>query len=246
MTEHVDATLFEALVPRKVEQVASASKDTGESVSVISESNELQRWSPPRLTAGSCPSRHSSSAFISDFAVTGEAGTEAAETDIEAIKQQAYQEGFSQGLADAETQSKQLLAEQSQRLQQAIAALREPQAVIDEQLQDELVQMTLCLSQQLLRRELYIKPELLKQMVEQSIKQLPVLNRPLQIYLNPEDVQVLRDLHCEAEQNSDWQLLEDPALARGGYRIHSGDSTLDESLETRLAGLVDRLSDEEN
>jgi flagellar assembly protein FliH len=202
----------------------------------------IQRWMPTDLSGGRPVAATQRGQFVP--AQSGEVD-EDLPPDLDALKEQAYQEGFAQGLADAEAQSQQILADQCQRLQNAIAALGQPQAAIDQRLEDELVQMTLCLAQQLLRREVRQDPLLLKNMIEQAIKRLPVLTVPVRIHLNPEDTAVLREVCPEGENTEDWRFIEDAAVSPGGYRIESGDASLDDTVETRLAGLVERMNDEE-
>ncbi|MBD2858434.1 hypothetical protein IB286_05370 [Spongiibacter sp. KMU-158] len=243
--------VFQAFVPRKIELDDEAktlipAEDAANSAPQFSDP-DIQRWLPPVLDGSFVPQTHQT-VFVAQSGQQAPAATP--EHDFESLKEQAYQEAFAQGLAEGEAQAKAILAEQCQRLQMAMTALREPQSVIDAQLQEELLQMTVALAKQLLRAELSIQPERLKSMIEKSIKQLPVLNKECQIYLNPNDLEVMNEVcagsESEAAQKPDgWQFIADASLGQGGYRIHSGDSTLDDSIETRLAGLLDSLMNED-
>ncbi len=247
-SESAMSDCFQLLRPRSVELSSQAHVLDSESMAIaveepfdaVVDGEKAQRWLPPNLDDHFTPTT-SSQDFISHDVESGHSSTVA---DIETIREQAYQDGFSQGLADAESQSKQVLMEQCQRLQMAMAALREPQAVIDQSVEDELLQMTVCLAKQLLRREITLSPEYLKEMIEKSIKRLPILNNTVQIYLNPEDLAVLNELCQGSDADENWQLYEDETLSQGGFRIHSGDSTIDDSVETRLAGLLSQIEEE--
>ena len=129
-----------------------------------------------------------------------------------------------------------------------MAALREPKQWIDTELERELFSMTLSLARQLLRHELSVRPELIENLVHQAIEALPVSSGDLSIYLNPADVEVLRNLAAERGEAIDtsWQLIEDPALSRGGCRISNDCSRIDEELETRLQRITAEMLGEQS
>jgi flagellar assembly protein FliH len=167
--------------------------------------------------------------------------------DADLARDAAKKHGFEQGLAEGRAEAKRILAEQSQQLQLALAALREPQKWVDTELERELLAMTLTLSRQLLRHELSVRPELIENLVHQAIEALPLTSGDLNIYLNPADVEVLRELAMAGGEpiESSWILLEDPSVSRGGCRISNECSRIDEELETRLQRITAEMLGEQ-
>jgi flagellar assembly protein FliH len=167
--------------------------------------------------------------------------------DADLAREAAKKQGFEQGLAEGRAEAKRILAEQSQQLQLAMAALREPQKWVDAELERELLAMTLALSRQLLRHELSVRPELIENLVHQAIEALPLTSGDLNIYLNPADVEVLRELAMAGGEpiESSWILLEDPSVSRGGCRISNDCSRIDEELETRLQRIATEMLGEQ-
>ena len=62
--------------------------------------------------------------------------------------------------------------------------------------------------------------------------------RVLEVRVHPDDLALLRE-HAVAEEH--WQLLPDPALARGDCLLESERSRLDARVDTRLAAVVDAV-----
>jgi flagellar assembly protein FliH len=65
-------------------------------------------------------------------------------------------------------------------------------------------------------------------------------NSGFDIFVNPDDAEVLRGLHEDRGEPLDpaWRLVEDPAVSRGGCRINSDHSRIDDQLETRIQHVV--------
>jgi flagellar assembly protein FliH len=81
-------------------------------------------------------------------------------------------------------------------------------------------------------------PELVVHAIRQAAAALPSATRELRVRLHPADLALMRELEA-AETH--WQLVADPALARGDCRLESEKSRLDARVETRLAALVDAV-----
>ena len=230
------AELFQVFTPRVISEDIVAPKP--EPIQV-SDAPAYTSWVPPRVSgavANQSRSQHDTSA------------QNALAQELALARENAKTEGYQQGLTEGQAEAKRILAEQSQQLQMAMAALREPKQWIDTELERELFSMTLSLARQLLRHELSVRPELIERLVHQAIEALPVNSGDLSIYLNPADVDVLRNLATERGEaiDSSWQLLEDPAISRGGCRISNDYSRIDEELETRLQRITAEMLGEQS
>jgi flagellar assembly protein FliH len=74
--------------------------------------------------------------------------------------------------------------------------------------------------------------------VREAATALPAATRELRVHVHPDDLALLRDLGAV---ESHWQLLADPALARGDCRLESERSRLDARVDARLAAVVDAV-----
>lgn len=229
------ADVFQVFSPRVVTADAQAPEPLAKSAV---EKPAYQSWVPPRVTGAVANTSVSKKESSPHSDIPNEA---------EVAREAAKKKGFEQGLAEGQAEAKRILAEQSQQLQLAMAALREPQKWVDTELERELLAMTLTLARQLLRHELNVRPELIENLVHQAIEALPLTSGDLNIYLNPADVEVLRELALEHGEpiESSWILLEDPSVSRGGCRISNDCSRIDEELETRLQRITAEMLGEQ-
>lgn len=198
--------------------------------------------------------------------------------EIEAIQQQAHDEGFSEGhtlglkaaeieakstldeeLAKLEEQRVQLqeqhdqqqqemeaqqavIVEQSTYLAELLEGLTHPLHELDETVEEQLLQLTISVARQLVRRELKTDPGEIIAIIREAVAILPVGKREIQIYLNAEDMQLVKSSFSLAEDDQrSWQLLEDPMISRGGCRLVSNDSQIDASVEKRLTAVATKL-----
>jgi flagellar assembly protein FliH len=228
---------FQAFVPRVVDSgEASQSAAVAEAASA---SAEHQPWQLPEMSvhkAAPVPQAAPRQQRVEPVDADPVISPDVAEEQ----RQLAYDQGFQQGLDDAKQESARLLAEQSQQLQLALAALREPLKWVDGELERELFQMTLAIAKQLLRHELTVQPELIENLIHKAVSALPISDSGFDIFVNPADAEVIRDLHEDRNEPLDpaWHLVDDPSVSRGGCRISSDHSRIDDQLETRIQHVV--------
>lgn len=220
--------MFEPYRPRKLEEAVQGAPQE-ETVA-----DDYARWQPRDIGQGTARS------------AAAEAPSEQGQQ-----RQDGYQEGFQQGLADGQRQARELLAQQTQQLQSAMSALREPAQWIDHQLESEMLSLTLNLAQQLLRYHIDVAPQRLVHIIKEAVSRLPVTNSPVTIHLNPADYTRIQALNPQADEHEgasvdpSWRWIEDASVSEGGSMIHCGDSLIDDTVEHRLAGLVERMLREE-
>ncbi|MBQ0797224.1 FliH/SctL family protein [Zhongshania sp.] len=220
--------VFQVFSPRVINDSAAPQTAVVDSTTEKrAEERAYQSWVPPVVSGAVANTSKSKSESTAKVELANE---------LELARESAKKQGYQQGLAEGQAEAKRILAEQSQQLQLAMAALREPQKWVDGELERELFNMTLSVARQLLRHELSVRPELIENLVHQAVEALPISSGDLNIYLNPADVDVLRQLAEERGEalDSAWILLEDPTVSRGGCRISNDCSRIDEELETRI------------
>lgn len=185
---------------------------------------DFQRWEWPSMdaTAASAP------AAIEQPTVQ----------DLQAIEQQAREEGRAAGLAEGLAVAEQQLRQRMAQLDALYVATTHPLLAFDEQTADELARLAMVVARRVVAHELQLNPELIARAVREAADALPAATRELRVYLHPDDLALVRALDV-AER--DWQLLADPSLARGDCRMESERSRLDARVETRLAAVIDAV-----
>lgn len=195
-------------------------------------------WTPPGIGEAGVKTRGAPAAFETSAAplVSPAAQASAMDDELDALREEARQQGFAKGEAEAQA----LLAQQSQQLQSAIAALREPMQWLQGEVENQLLTLCKTLATALLGRELRHEPDWLRERLQQAVALLPVNEGTLDLYLHPDDVALLRQTAQHGEPlDPAWVLHESPDIQPGGSVIENRQSQLDERLETRMARLLD-------
>ena len=173
--------------------------------------------------------------------------------DIEKLHKQAEQEGYKEGVEKGQKEgyqaglktAKQEIQTQVNFLQQIITTLNTPLADLDQDVENDLIALVMTMTRQLVRRELKAQPEHVIGAVRAAMAVLPIGDRKLKLFLHPADVELVKTgLSIEAD-NTSWQWVEDPLLTRGGVRIETDDTTVDATVEARLASVINKLLGEE-
>jgi flagellar assembly protein FliH len=166
--------------------------------------------------------------------------------ELEAIQQQAYEEGFEKGKREGfEFGHKEGLSQARQQLQHYISQLdqllntfKEPLRDLDNQVERELLGLVIAIVKQLVRREVKSDPNLIVGVVREALSVLPVSSRNVRLMLHPEDAELIRNVYALGDSEMGWNLIEDPVINRGGCRVVTDTSQVDATLESRLASLI--------
>ena len=157
---------------------------------------------------------------------------------LEEIQQQAHKEGYQVGYNEGLAKGQNEIQQKVSRLEQVFQALQNPLDQLDDTVEEELVTLSLAIAKQIIRRELKIEPEHVIGAIREAIGTLPLSSRNIQVMLHPEDGQVVRNNLSVNENEEGWKIVDDPTVSRGGCRIVTDTSTVDATLETRLAAVA--------
>jgi flagellar assembly protein FliH len=171
--------------------------------------------------------------------------------ELEAIRQDGYNEGFAVGEKDgfhagqikAKHESELILQAKLLRLEQLMAQLLAPIAEQDQQIEHALVQLVSHISRQVIRRELQCDSSQLKDVLSDALKLLPMGAGNVRIHINTQDFELVKTLRERHEEN--WRILEDAQLQPGGCRIETEHSQIDASVETRLEQAIKQLFEQQ-
>ena len=158
--------------------------------------------------------------------------------------QQGHEAGLAQGMEQGLSEGREKIAAQVQQWQQLIGQLQAPLLQVDKVVEQSLVTLALELARNLLKTEATTSPQLLLATVQEAISALPSADNHgdttrITLYLHPEDLAVLSehfDEHSLAARH--WQLISEPAQARGDLRVKTALSELDVSLARRIDELM--------
>lgn len=171
--------------------------------------------------------------------------------EVEAIRQDAYNEGFATGEKDgfhagqlkAKQEADAALALKVDGLEKLMQQLLEPIAEQDQQVEVALVRLVSHMVREVIQRELNTDSSQIRQVLREALKLLPMGADNIRIQINPQDFETIKALRERHEE--DWRILEDDGLLPGGCRIESEHSQIDASVETRMAQALKQLFEQQ-
>ena len=170
--------------------------------------------------------------------------------ELEAIRQEAYNEGFAAGEKDGfrsttlkvRQEAEAALGTQLASLERLMGNLFDPIAEQDTQLEKSMVDLVQHIARQVIQRELVLDSSQIESVMREALKLLPLGVGNVRLYINPQDfeqVKALRERHEET-----WRIVEDAALQPGGCRVETEHSRIDATVETRISQIMAKLLDQ--
>lgn len=164
---------------------------------------------------------------------------------LESIQKQAYKEGFELGKKEAYEEKKLELENNIANLGSIVKMLSEPLNELDDEVVEQLAQLSISVAKQVVRRELHTEQGEIVGIVREAMAALPASTRKITLNIHPEDAELIRSAFSLGQQeDSDelrWKLVEDPMISRGGCIISSQNSRVDASVEARLNRIISTL-----
>lgn len=167
--------------------------------------------------------------------------------EIEQIETAAYNEGlnsgYEAGLKKGLEEGQIEINQRCKQLDRILKFLQRPLDDLDEKVTEQLFQLAMTVTGQLIRRELHTDPGQIIAVVREAMSALPIAERKINIHLHPEDASLVRDALSLShdDESQPWKVNEDPLLSRGGCRLQAGQSFIDASVETRLNRVIATL-----
>ncbi|WP_252273097.1 flagellar assembly protein FliH [Pseudomonas subflava] len=171
--------------------------------------------------------------------------------EVEAIRQDAYNEGFATGEKDgfragqlkAKQEADAALAGKVAQLEKIMGHLMEPIANQDQELEKALVGLVSQVTRQVIQRELTTDSSQIRHVLREALKLLPMGASNVRIHIHPQDFELVKALRERHEES--WRILEDDSMQPGGCRVESENSRIDASIETRIGLALKQLFDQQ-
>jgi flagellar assembly protein FliH len=182
--------------------------------------------------------------------------------ELEAMREAARQEGFAQGLDEGRTQGhaegraeghaegfaagsaegEQAAMQELEQLRTVAASFGNAVAQADETIAKDVLDLALRLARGMVRTGLDVRPELIMSVVRDAINQLPILQQPALLMLNPQDAELVRHGMAEELATGGWRIIENGSIARGGCRVETASNQIDAQVEARWQRLTHALA----
>jgi len=179
---------------------------------------------------------------------------------LEEIQKQAYDEGFKlgkkegygEGLKEGKEKGYQQGMQEGQNeiaqtvkyFEQIMTFLTTPIEQVNENVEEELIHLSMATAKQIIRREIRMDPGQIIAVIKDALTALPANSKKIKVYLHPSDAQIARENlknDTEGQDTETWSVIDEPNITRGGCQIKSEASQIDASIETRVAEIAARL-----
>jgi len=160
---------------------------------------------------------------------------------LDGLKQghsEGFEQGREQGYQEGVEQAKVLI----NRFESLLSQFEKPMQLLDSEIEQEIVQLTMKLSKAVVGHELKTHPEHILSALRLGVDSLPIKEQGINIRLHPDDHQLVQDLYSanQLEKNR-WELEADPSLSPGDCVINSQRSSVDMRLDTRINSVFEEL-----
>lgn len=192
---------------------------------------EVESWSLPDMQGNIANSKDSDHKRIQQSLSTKPQTAK----QIEQVRQQAYEEGYAEGVKQGLQQTLQQKSALKEKIISIINKLQYPLNKIDEQIEKELLQLSVLIAKQVVRRELQQDPQQIAAVIRECMAILPSSNTQPKIRLHPDDFRCIQEIYPTAnEEGSGWQLIEDSSISPGGCVVDTHSSHIDATIEARI------------
>lgn len=161
--------------------------------------------------------------------------------------EQGHNQGFEQGQAQGLEQGLAQASDMITKFEGLLEQFKMPMAILDTEVEQELLTIVSALSKSLIGHELKTHPEHILSAIRIGVDALPLKEQNIIIRLHPDDAALVEGLYSQAQlDRKHWQIDADPVLVRGDCVIDSHKSQVDMRLETRLEQVFDQLDKQQD
>ncbi|GHD63339.1 flagellar assembly protein FliH [Jeongeupia chitinilytica] len=153
---------------------------------------------------------------------------------------QGRADGLVQGVTEARQEMQARFDVLTRPLDTALTEVRALQADYQAALRKEVVDLVAKVARQVIRCELALQPVQLLALVDETLASMPPAPNGVEVYLNPEECQRIRELAPERAQQ--WSLIPDARLEPGECRVKAGGQEADAGCRQRLDAFMEQVT----
>ena len=177
--------------------------------------------------------------------------------DVEALIEEARQQGYRQGQSDAQKQFEQELqkglkeyhaneiAPELERLNALFNSIQQQWKAIGKKVEDAVLMLAMNIADQVIKSEITLNGKSILDQAREAIRHLTGVER-IRIRINPEDEKILRQYRSEliAASDSVKEIIfdVDESITRGGCIIESESGNVDATIETQMKKILEILT----
>ncbi|MEO8022681.1 flagellar assembly protein FliH [Polaromonas sp.] len=144
-----------------------------------------------------------------------------------------YEQGYAQGQAEGHAAAMAAVHEQARQLRALTLSLPPALHLAEGGVADDLLALAMDLARQVLGRALTADPQAMLAVVHELLQAEPALVGSPQLFLHPDDAQLVSEHLAEELLAIGWRIRPDANILRGGCRVMASSGERDATLETR-------------
>lgn len=168
------------------------------------------------------------------------------EQGLEKGRLEGLEQGHTEGLAQGHEQGLETGLAQAKillsRFETLLAQFEKPLQLLDGDIELSLLNLSMTLAKSVIGHELKTHPEQVLSALRLGIESLPIKEQTVTIRLHPDDVILVEQLYSTAQlTRSKWELEVDPSLSPGDCILSSHRSLVDLTLASRIDAVFESL-----
>ena len=156
-------------------------------------------------------------------------------------KKRGYEQGYKEAIEHAQGEWEQKL----NHLKELLLALEQPLKDLDQDIQEKTLEIAIAIAKQIIRRELTIDSGQIVSAVKQAIELIPKDGQTINIYVNPNDEEHIKNLFAQNGESSKFNVIHDPTISQGGCRASTDYSLVDLTIENQVAMIAAQVFGEQ-
>lgn len=150
-----------------------------------------------------------------------------------------FKRGFDEGKQQGFDEGMQRSTEVLTKLESAMAQLQKPLALLDTEVEMELIRLAMQLAQAVVMTELKTHPEHVLIALRQGVDALPIKQQAVSIRVHPEDARRVGEAYSHSQlERQGWEIEVDPTLHEGDCIVQTQRSAVDMRLTERLSKVL--------
>lgn len=166
--------------------------------------------------------------------------------ELENIRQQAHDEGYTQGRDAGYAAGIQQAHTEAAQIHSLLQSLQDALNRTDEQVAQSLLDLSLEIARKMTGEILQTKPEVILKIVSDAIGSLPHFNQNAHLILHPDDADLVRKHMGEQLSHAGWKIFTDEKIACGGCRVETSHSQVDATTGMRWKRIVESIGEDKS
>ena len=165
--------------------------------------------------------------------------------EIQAIIDKAYAEGHDSGFKEGYSKGKSLAqtenASEKLTLAQLVGQFSAALASKNIEICNDVLDLSLAVARSMIKVEIKLNPSVIKPIIAEATKKIIDTNE-LKLIVNPDDAVTLRHYLKDELKISQWQLLENSEIDRGGCIVETANNSINAQNKVRWKAVTESLA----